>query len=85
MFADIDSRTWNVSPESIRERINEKTKAVIAVDFGGVHVDSDEIRKICDEFDLLFIEDAAHSIGTAYNGKPVGSIADMTTFRLCIP
>ena len=80
VFADIDSRTWNVSPESIRERINEKTKAVIAVDFGGVHVDSDEIRKICDEFDLLFIEDAAHSIGTAYNGKPVGSIADMTTF-----
>ena len=46
VFADIDSRTWNVSPESIRERINEKTKAVIAVDFGGVHVDSDEIRKI---------------------------------------
>ncbi|EFV33673.1 MULTISPECIES: UDP-4-amino-4,6-dideoxy-N-acetyl-beta-L-altrosamine transaminase [Eggerthella] len=80
VFADIDSRTWNVSPESIRERINEKTKAVIAVDFGGVHVDSDEIRKICDEFDLLFIEDAAHSIGTVHGGKPVGSIADMTTF-----
>ena len=80
VFADIDSRTWNVSPESVRERVSEKTKAVVAVDFGGVHVDSDEIRKICDEFDLLFIEDAAHSIGTVHGGKPVGSIADMTTF-----
>lgn len=80
VFADIDSRTWNVSPESVRERVSEKTKAVVAVDFGGVHVDSDGIRKICDEFDLLFIEDAAHSIGTVHGEKPVGSIADMTTF-----
>lgn len=80
VFADIDPKTWNISPESIREKITEKTKAIIAVDFGGVHVDSDEIRKICNEYNLIFIEDAAHSIGTKYNGKAVGSIADITTF-----
>lgn len=80
VFADIDPRTWNVSPDSVRERISEKTKAVVAVDFGGVHVNSDAIRKICNEFGLVFIEDAAHSIGTVRHGRPVGSIADMTTF-----
>ena len=79
VFADIDPKTWNISPDSIREKITPKTKAIIAVDFGGVHVDSDAIREICNEYNLIFIEDAAHSIGTIHNGCPVGSIADITT------
>lgn len=80
VFADIDPETWNINPASIREKLTEKTKAIVAVDFGGVHVDSDEIRRICDEHDLTFIEDAAHSMGTRHDGKAVGSIADITTF-----
>ncbi len=80
VFADIDPDTYNISPQSIREKITEKTKAVIAVDFTGQAVELDGIREICNEFHLLLIEDAAHSIGTKYNGRPVGSIADMTTF-----
>lgn len=80
VFADIDPETWNVSPDSIREKVTERTKAVVAVDFGGVHVDSVAIREICDEFGLIFIEDAAHSLGTSCGGVPVGSIADITTF-----
>jgi len=79
VFADIDPKTWNISPDSIRENITPKTKAIIAVDFGGVHVDSDAIIEICNEYNLIFIEDAAHSIGTIHNGCPVGSIADITT------
>lgn len=80
VFADIDPWTWNISPASIREKVTDKTRAVVAVDFGGVHIPSDEIRTICDEHNLTFIEDAAHSLGTSHNGKPVGSIADITTF-----
>lgn len=80
VFADIDPRTWNVDPASIRSKVTERTKAVVAVDFGGVHVSSDEIRALCDELGLVFIEDAAHSLGTARGGRPVGSIADITTF-----
>ncbi len=80
VFADIDQNTYNIDPESIREKITEKTKAVIAVDFTGQPVESDEIRKICNEHGLVFIVDAAHSIGSAYNGKMAGSIADITTF-----
>lgn len=80
VFADIDLNTWNIDPESIEKHINEKTKAIIAVDFGGVPVDTKAIRKLCDEHSLLFIEDAAHSLGSHVDGIPVGSIADITTF-----
>lgn len=80
VFADIDPKTWNISPASIREKLTDRTKAVVAVDFGGVHVDSDEIRKICNEHGLIFIEDAAHAMGTCRDGRAVGSIADITTF-----
>ncbi len=80
VFADINPKTYNIDPESIKDRITKKTKAIVAVDFTGQAIEYDEIRKICDENNLVFIEDAAHSLGTKYNGQPVGSIADMTTF-----
>lgn len=78
VFADINPETYNIDPKSIREHITEKTKAVVAVDFTGQAVEMDEIRKICDEYHLILIEDAAHSIGTAYKGVKVGSLADIT-------
>ena len=80
VFADIDPYTYNIDPESIKKLITPKTKAVVAVDFTGQAVKLNEIREICREHNLILIEDAAHSIGTKYDGKPVGSIADMTTF-----
>lgn len=80
VFADIDPTTYNIDPESIRAHITAKTKAVIAVDFTGQAVKIKEIRQICDEFGLIFIEDAAHAIGTKYNGQAIGSLADMTCF-----
>lgn len=80
VFADIDPATWNVDPASIREKVTGKTKAIVAVDFGGVPVDQAAIRAICDEFGLVFIEDAAHSLGSARDGMPVGSAADLTCF-----
>lgn len=80
VFADIDPETYNIDPESIRAHISPRTKAVVAVDFTGQAVKIKEIRAICDEFGLIFIEDAAHAIGTAYNGAKVGSLADMTCF-----
>ena len=80
VFADVDPRTYNIDPKSIEACITEKTKAVIAVDFTGQAVKIREIREICDKHNLIFIEDAAHSIGTKYDGKSVGSLADMTCF-----
>ncbi|WP_026395938.1 UDP-4-amino-4,6-dideoxy-N-acetyl-beta-L-altrosamine transaminase [Acetobacterium malicum] len=80
VFADIDLETWNVDPDDIKKKITARTKAVIAVDFTGQVVAIDEIRAICDEHQLVFIEDAAHSIGSKYKNQPVGNLADLTTF-----
>lgn len=80
VFADVEPDTYNISPASIEACITEKTKAVVAVDFTGQAVKIKEIREICDRYGLIFIEDAAHAIGTKYDGKLVGSLADMTCF-----
>lgn len=80
VFADVDIDTYNISAVDIRHKITKRTKAIIAVDYTGQAVACDEIRSICDEHGLLFIEDAAHAIGTEYNGKRTGNIADITCF-----
>lgn len=80
VFADINPETYNIDPASIRKLITPRTKAIVAVDFTGQAVELEEIRAICKEHNLILIEDAAHAMGTKYNGQPVGSIADMTCF-----
>lgn len=80
VFADINPDTYNISPASIKECITERTKAVIAVDFTGQAAELDEIQFICKKYNLILIEDAAHSLGTKYKGQSIGSIADLTTF-----
>lgn len=80
VFADIDPDTYNIDPECVEKLITDKTKAVVAVDFTGQAVELDRLRDICRRHGLILIEDAAHALGTKYDGKPVGSIADMTEF-----
>ena len=80
IFADINPETYNIDPSSVEKCITDKTKAIIAVDFTGQAVDLDQLRNICQKHNLLLIEDAAHSLGTKYDNKSVGSIADMTEF-----
>lgn len=80
IFADINPETYNIDPDSIINHITDKTKAIVAVDFTGQAVEIERIREICDKYNLIFIEDAAHSIATKYNGQQVGSLADITTF-----
>lgn len=80
VFADIDPETYEIDPESVERCITDKTKAVIAVDFTGAPCNYDALCAICRKHHLLLIEDAAHSIGTSYQGSSVGSIADLTTF-----
>lgn len=80
VFADIREKTWNIDPADVAEKMTEKTKAVVAVDFTGQAVELDSLMELCRKRNAVLIEDGAHSIGTKYKGKPVGSIADMTTF-----
>lgn len=80
VFADINEKTYNIDPASVEEHITSATRAVVAVDYTGQAVELERLQDICKRHKLVLIEDAAHSIGTKYNGKSIGSIADMTTF-----
>lgn len=80
VFADINPETYNIDPACVKEKITEHTKAVVAVDYTGQAVELDPLLEMCHEKGITLIEDGAHSIGTLYDGRPVGSIADMTTF-----
>ena len=80
VFTDINEKTYNIDPKDVEAKVTEKTKAVVAVDFTGQAVELDALTALCKEKNLVLIEDGAHSIGTKYKGKGIGSIADMTTF-----
>lgn len=80
VFADINPATYNIDPASVKERTTAKTKAIVAVDYTGQSVELDEIIEHAHANGITVIEDGAHVIGTRYNGKWNGSIADMTTF-----
>lgn len=66
VFADIDERTYNISPESIEGLITDKTKAVIPVDFTGQPADLSRIHEIAKKHNLIVIEYAAHALGATY-------------------
>jgi len=80
VFADIKEDTLNIDPEEIKKKINQKTKALIPVDFTGLPVDLEKIQKISRENNLIIIEDASHALGASYKGSKIGSISDMTIF-----
>jgi dTDP-4-amino-4,6-dideoxygalactose transaminase len=72
VFSDIQPDTGNIDPLQIEEKITSRTKAIVAVDYAGHPADLDEIRKICDKYNLIFIEDASHAIGGKYKNKAIG-------------
>ncbi len=80
IFADIQYKTGNIDPNSIREKITDRTKAIIPVHWGGYPCDLDEINAIAREYNLAVIEDAAHALGATYKGQPIGTISPFTAF-----
>lgn len=79
-FVDIRPDTYCMDAKKLEKAITKKTKAIIPVDFSGQPCDMDEINAIAKKYKLTVIQDAAHSLGATYKGKPVGSLADMTIF-----
>ena len=75
-FVDIDPMTMNVSIEEIKKAVNEKTRAVITVNYAGVSIDYDKLLPFLKERDIYLIEDNAQGIGAKYNEKFLGSIGD---------
>jgi len=80
VFADIDKRTYNLSPDNAAACITPRTKAMIPVDFTGQPVEIDRIMMLARDHGLVVIQDAAHSLGAEYGGRKIGAWADMTMF-----
>ena len=82
VWGDVDPDTGLLSPDSVRSLITEKTKAIILVHYAGMVCDMKEFNKISEEFNIPIIEDAAHALGSKFNGKMVGSNSQYTIFSL---
>ncbi|WP_285249574.1 DegT/DnrJ/EryC1/StrS family aminotransferase [Pseudarthrobacter sp. fls2-241-R2A-168] len=80
VFCDVDPATGNVTAETIHAALTLDTRAVIVVDQGGVPLDMDPIRKLCDRHEITVIEDAACAVGSTYKGRPVGARADVAVW-----
>ena len=80
VFADVDPITGNLTAATVKAALTEKTRAVIVVDQGGVPVDLDEIRALCDPWGIVVIEDAACGAGSTYKGRPVGAGAEIAAW-----
>ena len=80
VFADVDPLTGDLTAATVEQALTPRTRAVIVVDQGGVPVDLDAIRAVCDPRGIAVIEDAACGAGSRYRGHPVGAGADVTTW-----
>jgi len=80
VFVDVTPDTLLLDADKVVEKITERTRAIIAVDYAGQPCDWDRLRKIADKYGLSLVADGCHALGAQYKGRKVGSLADMTVF-----
>ena len=80
VFVDIKEYSFNIDPERVREAVTPRTKAVLAVHFGGAMSNITALSCICREKGLFLIEDAAHAHGSEWNGRRAGSFGIAGSF-----
>ncbi len=84
VFVDVDSRTYNINPSLIEEKITDKTKAMIPVHLFGMPADMDPIMEIAEKYNLKIIEDSCETMFARYKGKRVGSFGEIACFSTYI-
>lgn len=80
VLADVDPVTGNVTADTVRVALTDRTRAVVVVDQGGVPVDLDAVRAVCDPRGIVVVEDAACGAGSRYRGRPVGAGAEVAAW-----
>jgi dTDP-4-amino-4,6-dideoxygalactose transaminase len=80
VFADVDLTTGNLTPDTIAAVVTARTRAVIAVDQGGVPLDLRALREWCDPRGIVVIEDAACAAGSTAHRRPVGAEAEIAAW-----
>jgi perosamine synthetase len=82
VFADVREDTLTIDVEQVGTLITPRTRAIVAVDYGGLPCDLDGLRAIARRHSLVLVEDACHALGARYREKIVGGIADLSAFSL---
>ena len=82
VWADIDPRNGNISPDSVKDRLSTRTRAILAVDYGGIPASLHRLGAIAGDAGIPLIEDAAHALGARYDGRVLGTHADFVMFSL---
>ena len=80
VFVDINNRDLNIDSNKIEKAITKKTKAIVVIHYAGISCDIKKIKSIAKKNKIFLIEDAAHSIFSYYEKKPLGSFGDLSTF-----
>ena len=80
VFADSGTNNPNVRAEDIEPLITDRTKVIAVVHYAGVACDMDAIMALAEKYNLLVVEDAAHSVDSFYKGKPLGGIGHLGAF-----
>jgi perosamine synthetase len=80
IFAEVDSSTYNLDVHDVRKKITPRTKAILVVHQIGLPADIDQFKSLCEEKNLVLIEDAACAAGSSYQGKKIGSHSDLVCF-----
>jgi dTDP-4-amino-4,6-dideoxygalactose transaminase len=80
VFADVCEDTGNLDPQAVAAAMTERTRVVAGVDYAGHPIDAAALANVAHAGSAVLLEDAAHSVGGSLDGKPVGSLADVTTF-----
>lgn len=83
IMADVDLNTQNITAETIRPHITERTKAIVVVHLAGLACDMTAILSLARQHKLKVIEDCAQAHGARYKGKHVGTIGDIGAFSFC--
>lgn len=80
VLVDVDPLTLNIDPQLIEAAVTERTRAILPVHVGGLPAEMTAIQAIARRHDLPVIEDAAHALPAAYQGRTIGAIGDFTCF-----
>lgn len=82
VWADIDPNSGNIDPDDVEYKITDRTKAILAVHWGGQPCDMEKLMRIAEADGIPVIVDAAHALGADWNGQSIATQADFTCYSL---